>query len=663
MDKEPEKNDSASAEASPQVRPDAERRRGSGGFSARVVVGFAILGLLVLPAVLVPALTIGSDMAMAWEWAAVIVLVELARRLSVKLAPGEVFLLRYAAANLSEIAGGLILGGGILGLIAAGRFGEPALWRTCLGSGGAEGGPTIWGLICGPIGIVVVLAIVLAKLTQLSLGYLVYRMTAVAEHLPFPLAIAEARTAAALADRTSSDAASGKSSACGGGYLLAGLAIGFIFGLLQLALPIISASLGRPVRPLIPPMIDLTAAWENFLPGGTFGIMPSILLLAVGMVLPWRVCVGAFAGSLLVQLVVNPFILRPAGLLDAWRAGGDAFAVQAACGIDFYISLGIGAAAGVGFVGLWCMAKVRLKKRAAAKSAVPAETPAVASAGRRFIDSPSLAAICVFLAAAIAFIFLSDNLINGPAGQAPRDHISIFWLAAFALVFTPINAYCNARLSGIAGPGASPMGDSWTALGGRKDLLTWLAPLPAGQYGGMAHMLRMADLSGSGMRAIIKAELVLLPLALAAGAVFWGLLAWSVWGLDGLGHHWPAAMQLRAWSAAAAQHGPGVAAQAVKGDIIAGGFLATILLIGGFALAGASTLFVYGAIAGVNILPHVIIPIFAGACLGRYVLPRMLDARQFGRNVAVLAGGVAGGLGLAALLATAGSLIIAAAGG
>lgn len=638
---------------------------GSGGFSARLAVGFIIMGLLVLPAVLVPALTVGSDMAMAWEWAAVIVLVELARRLSVRLAPREVFLLRYAAANLSEIAGGLILGGGILGLLAARRFGQPGLWQVSLDAGGTEGAATVWGLICGPVGLVVILAIVLAKLTQLSLGYLVYRLTACGERLPFPLAIAEAKTAETLAGRTLHEPVAEKSYGTRQ-YLLVGLAIGFVFGILQLFLPMVSASLGRPVRPLIPPIVDLTTAWEGLIPGGAFGIMPSVMLLAVGMVLPWRICVGAFAGSLLVQFVVNPFILRPADMLAGWHAGDGAFAVQATGGMAFYISLGIGAAGAVGFVGLWCMSKVRRKKLAAESAAADAEESqqtASPPGGRKLIDTPMLTAVGVFIAAATAFVFLGDYLINGQLAAGSSSPVSVLWLAAFALVFTPINAYCNARLMGIAGPSASPMGDSWVGLGGRKDMLTWLIPLPAGRYGGMAHMLKMADLTGGGMRAIIKAELVLLPLALAAGAIFWGLLAWSVWGLDDLGRDWPAAMQLRAWSAAAAQHGPDVFVQAVKPNVIAGGFLATILLIGGFALAGVSTLYVYGAIAGVNILPHVIIPIFAGACLGRYVLPRLLGEQRFRPNVGTLLGGVAGGLGLAGLLAATGSLIVAAAGG
>ncbi len=634
-----------------------------GGFTWRTALGAVFIAFVMLPGVIFMGLMIGQDLGTAAEWVTIILFVELARRSFIVLRKQELFMLKYTVGHLSHIAGGLALGGGIFASLVWHRYLRTSeafksfgiseeLPKWVAPQGEAVYQPfhsDVWWPVIG----VTVGAMLLSKLTQLSLGWLAYKVTVDAEKLPFPMAPIHAEGAIALAERSSDTHKRGFRQYC----FAIGVIIGAVFGLLYVAVPTLSkAFLDKPIQLLPIPFLDLTVELEQWLHGGTFGIAIQLGLLFTGFVLPWRVTVGMFVTCVLTQFVINPFILQPNGLLPHWQPGKDAIETQVATSIDMYMSVGIGTAFAIFFVGVYGLVRSLIKYR---RKSGPTDVDfrAILRRDKERGDPPVWVALAVWIGSAVGFIILSDQLVN--AGLPKNDRFSIWWFIAFAFVWTPINTYINARMIGIAGQHAGMpfVTESAIFISGYKYVDIWFAPMPIANFGGMADTLRVTQLTRTKFTSILKAELLIFPLMMLASFIYWSYIT-------GLGpipsdsypfvqKFWPQFAQMKALWASSMSEGQSLFQQAVKPEVIVMATAGTVALFAGFGAAGISSQYLYGGLGALHSYPHMTIVMFGGALLGRYYFARKFGKEQWQNYAPILTVGFGAGIGLVGMLSIA----------
>ncbi len=645
------------------------------GFTWRTVLGALFISFVMLPGLIFMGLMIGQDLGTAAEWVTIILFVEIARRSFLTLRKQELYILKYTASQLTHIAGGLSLGGGMFAWLVWNRYLRTSEAFHAFGiahevpdwvapAGDAAYAPftsSIWWPAIG----VTLLSMILSKLTQLSLGYLAFKATADMEKLPFPLAPIHAEGAIALAETSKEKPARSYRQAC----FSLGVVLGAAFGAVYVAIPTLTgAFFARPITLLPIPFLDLTTQLETILPGGTFGVSLNLGLLFFGFVLPWRVCVGMFVTTIVFQLGLNPLLQR-LGYLPSWSPGKDAIETHVATTLDVYLSAGIGTAFAVLVVGFWGIGRAllgrtggRTRTKDGVRGANPDGTGAfdVSALWRRDVargDPPVWLPVAVWLAASAGYVVFSNHLING--GLPPEERFSVWWLAGFAFVWTPLNTYINARMSGIAGQqaGVPYVSEGAIFLSGYRGVNIWFAPLPLANYGNMADLLKETQLTRTRFTSLLKAELLIFPLMLIASFLFWSYLT-------GLGpipsekypyvqKFWPQFAQLKALWASSMQEGQSLLFTAIKPGVIATFFAGALALFGGFAGLGVSAQYLYGGIGAMNGYPHLAIMIFIGACLGRFVLAPRYGQQQWMNYAPILAVGFAAGMGLVGMGAIA----------
>lgn len=642
------------------------------GFTWRTVIGALFIAFVMLPGIIFMGLMIGEDMGTAADWVVIILFVEIARRSFLTLRKQELYILRYTLSSLSSISGSVALGGGIFAWMVFNRymrnspefanFGishEVPDWWAPYGDAAFQGGflSRVWW----PALTVTILTMILNKLTQLSLGFLAYKVTVDVEKLPFPLAPIQAEGAIALAESSQDKDKKSFRQYC----FSIGAMIGAVFGFFYAGIPILTgAFFGRPLQLIPIPFLDLTLVIENVLPGALFGITLNMGLLFTGFVLPWRIAVGMFFSSIFFKLLVNT-VLQQTGNMPNWAPGKDAIQTQVADTLDFYLSFGIGTSFAVFAVGAFGMVKAIRGYAKKKKGNVEAsggdgdiDLSKFWERNRDRGDPPTGLMLGIWVFSAICFVLLSNHLINGELQPGDKP-FNILWLISFAFLWTPINTYINARMSGIAGQnvGVPFIFESAIFMSGYRKVNIWFAPLPLNNYGHIADMFRVCELTRTKFTSIFKAELFIFPLMLFASYIFWSYIT-------GLGpipsdnfpfvqRFWPMHAQMRALWASAMQEGQSLLLDALKPGIILGSFVVATTAFASFAWLGISAQYIYGVLASANGYPHNAIVIFAGACLGRYVFAKKFGRERWQNFAPILAVGFGAGMGLVGMLSIA----------
>ncbi len=647
-----------------------------GGFTWRTVLGAFFICFVMLPGIIFMGLMIGQDLGTAAEWVTIILFVEVSRRAFITLRKQELYILKYTASQLTSVAGGLSLGGGVFAWLVWHRymrnseafhsFGishEVADWVAPYGE---EAYQSFLSSAWFPALSVMLMAMLLSKLTQLSLGFIAFKATADMEKLPFPLAPIAAEGAIALAETSQDKNKNSYRQYC----FSAGAIMGVVFGIVYIAVPTLTAAfIGRPIQLLPIPFLDLTTSFERWLPAGTIGLSLNLALLFFGFVLPWRIVIGMFVTAITFQIILNP-ILQRMGYIPSWAPGKDAIETHVATQIDLYISVGIGtsfAIAVVGFYGVFKAISKALRGRRMSGGADEEKDPGDPGAGfelkklwERDIprgDPPTWVALAVWIGSSIGFIVLSNYLIN--AGLEEHERFSIWWLIAFAFLFSPINTYINARMSGIAGQHAGiPFVSEAAIFASRhRGVNIWFAPLPIFNYGQMADLLKETQLTRTKFTSILQAELLVFPLMLVASFVFWSYIV-------GLGpipsenypyvqKFWPQFAQLKALWAASMQEGQSLLLESLKPGLIGFSLVAALAFFSGFAALGISAQYIYGGLGAMVAYPHNAVLIFLGAVLGRYVFAKKFGREQWTNYTPILAVGFMAGMGLTGMFAIA----------
>jgi len=205
------------------------------------------------------------------------------------------------------------------------------------------------------------------------------------------------------------------------------------------------------------------------------------------------------------------------------------------------------------------------------------------------------------------------------------------WLffVLYGFIYTPVISYITARMEGIAGQFVSlPLVREASFIAGAKffgyqGIEIWYAPIPIHNYGKATVDFREIELTGTSLRGIIKAEIVVFPVVMVASLLF----SQFIWQLAPIpSASYPYAQEL--WHLQALNtllmqtstlEGNSLFYQALNGWYVTAGLglgLVTYMLLMVF---GLPVLLVYGIVRGLGqSVPHGLILEVVGALLGRY---------------------------------------------
>ncbi len=637
-------------------RPDSFQE----GFTLRTVIGAFFVGFIMMPGAIYMGLIAGVSMGPAAEWVTIILFSELARRSFSPLTRQEIYVIYYVAGGLTGVISGGV--GGMM--IAGGPFGQ-LIWNQYLVQSQAVEGFGItqhipdWvtptkgseALVARtffhhawlPAVSVLVASQILSRAEWFSLGYILFRLTSDVERLPFPLAPVAAQGATALAEGGE------EKESWRWRVFSIGMGIGLLFGAVYVGLPALTGLIASDPIALLPiPWIDLTRTTESFLPAAPLGIGTDLGLVIIGMVLPFWVVVGSFAAAM-VHALGSP-VLYHAGYLTHWRPGMDTILTHFSNDIDVWLSVYIGSGAMVGVIGVYHA--VRSISNRQGERGSWSSTPE----GRG--DFPLWSAVGVYLLTGLSTVLLCLYLLED-------DHFPLVFLVGFALLLTPLLSYINARMAGLTGQtvGFPMIREGAFILSGYKGVDIWFVPIPYADHGRRAQLFREVELTGTKFTSILKAEMLVLPLSLVCGFIFWSLIwlmapipspvfqyAQNYWHLIAL-------RQSLWYSATMPGVGESLFEQAIKGEWIAGGFVFTA---GSFFLLSYLRMpvsLIYGFIRGLQGLPHMLIPELIGALVGRYYLEKRFGPKAWRQYAPVIFAGFACGMGLIGMSSVAIALI------
>ena len=189
----------------------------------------------------------------------------------------------------------------------------------------------------------------------------------------------------------------------------------------------------------------------------------------------------------------------------------------------------------------------------------------------------------------------------------------------------------------------------------------WFAPIPYADHGRRAQLFREVELTGTKFTSILKAELLILPLSLICGFIFWQLI-WSMGPIPSPAFQYAQtywhliALRQCLWYSAT-MGGETLFDTAIKGWWIVGGFSfagGTFVVL---SLLRLPVSLIYGFVRGLSGLPHLLIPEMIGALIGRYSLEKRFGVEVWRQYAPVLLAGYACGMGLVGMSAVAIALI------
>ncbi len=623
------------------------------GFDWKTVVGAIFIGFLMMPGSMYLQLVIGTGIGPAARWVTIILFAEIARRAYTDLKQQEVFILYYmAGAALASPFQGLLWSQYIVQSDAAKMLGLTEyipLWVAPASDSLSLVERTFfhrdWMI---PI-LLLVGSQIIQRIDHFGLGYALYRITSDVEKLPFPMAPVGALGTMALAESTEDRQTGWKWRV----FSIGGV-IGLVFGGVYVLLPTVSGLIFNESIQLIPiPWIELTRRTEEILPAVATGIQLDLGLLFVGMVLPFWAVIGGLIG-LIFTIIANP-ILYHHGILQRWHPGMETVDTVFANNFDFYMSFGIGLGLAIGFIGVWHVISSFRKSQAANRGSWsnlfhPPE-------GRG--DFNFWIAIGIYVFSTLSYVGLCVWLVpNFPW---------IFFLG-YGFIYTPVISYITARMEGIAGQFVNlPMVREASFIAGAKffgyqGIEIWYAPIPIHNYGKATVDFREIELTGTSIRGIIKAELVVFPVVMIASLLF----SQFIWRLAPIpSSNYPYALKL--WHLQALNtllmqtstlEGNSLFYQALNGLYVLSGLGLGVTIYTILALLGLPTLLVYGIVRGLGqSAPHGLILELIGAFLGRYYFLKRYG-KMWRQYAPVLLAGFSCGMGLTGMFAMGFALIL-----
>ncbi|UIJ39278.1 OPT/YSL family transporter [Desulfobaculum bizertense] len=621
------------------------------GFGWKTVIGAIFIGFLMMPGSMYLQLVIGSSIGPAARWVTIILFADIARRSYTQLRQQEIFLLYYmAGAALASPFQGLLWNQYLVQSDAAQMLGLtefiPAWIAPQPGSDSLVERTFFHRDWLMPV-LLLVGSQLITRIDHFGLGYALYRITSDVEKLPFPMAPVGALGTMALAESTEDRRTGWKWRV----FSIGGV-IGLAFGFLYVVLPALSGLIiSEPIRLIPIPWIELTRQTEDVLPAVATGIQLDLGLVFIGMVLPFWAVIGGLIG-LVITVILNPF-LYARGILTRWHPGMETVDTVFANNLDFYMSFGIGLGLAVGAIGIWYAARSLFRKTDGLDFHALFHPPK----GRGDINFWLSIAIYVF--STLAYIGLCVFLVP-----------SFPWIffVIYGFVFTPLISYISARMEGIAGQFVTlPLVREASFIAGAKyfgyqGIEIWYAPIPINNYGEAAVQFRQIELTGTSLRGIIKAEIVVFPIVLIASLLFSQFL----WRLAPIpSSNYPFAQEL--WHLQALNtllmqtstlEGNSLFFQALSAKVVGLGLGLGLLAYLILNIMGLPVLLIYGVVRGLGqSTPHGLILEVLGALLGRFYFLKKYG-KKWRHYAPVLLAGFSCGMGLAGMFAMGCTLIL-----
>ncbi len=622
------------------------------GFDWKTVVGAVFIGFLMMPGSMYLQLVIGSGIGPAARWVTIILFAEIAKRAHTSLRQQEIFMLYYmAGAALASPFQGLLWNQYLVQSDAAKMLGVTEFIPTWVAPAASSESMALRTFFHRDWLIPILLLVgsqVIQRVDHFGLGYALYRITSDVEKLPFPMAPVGALGTMALAE-----SAEDKKTGWKWRIFSIGGVIGLAFGAVYVLLPVVSGLLfTEPIRLIPIPWIELTRHTERALPAVATGLQLDLGLVFVGMVLPFWAVIGGLIG-LLITVVLNPILWRH-GVLHRWHEGMGTVDTVFANNFDFYMSFGIGLGLAIGVIGVWTVIRSFREEEARRGTWHDLFNP---PPGRG--DFNFWIAIGIYVCSTLAYVLLCVWLVpNFPW---------IFFLG-YGFIYTPVISYITARMEGIAGQFVSlPLVREASFIAGAKyfgyqGIEIWYAPIPIHNYGAATVGFREIELTGTSLRGIIKAELVVFPIVMVSSLLF----SQFIWRLAPIpSASYPYAQEL--WHLQALNtllmqtstlEGNSLFFQALNGNYVVSGLGLGLVMYMILSVLGLPVLLIYGVVRGLGqSTPHGILLEVAGALLGRYYFHKRYGSmwRQY---APVLLAGFSCGMGLTGMFAMGFALIL-----
>ncbi len=622
------------------------------GFDWKTVVGAIFIGFLMMPGSMYLQLVIGTGIGPAARWVTIILFAEIAKRSYTELKQQEIFLLYYmAGAALASPFQGLLWNQYLVQSDAARMLGLTEFIPNWVAPA-----PESMSLVertffhrdwMIPI-LLLVGSQIIQRIDHFGLGYALYRITSDVEKLPFPMAPVGALGTMALAESTEDKQKSWKWRV----FSIGGV-VGLLFGGVYVLLPSLSGLLFmEPIRIIPIPWIELTGYTEEILPAVATGLQLDLGLVFVGMVLPFWAVMGGFVG-LLITVIANPVLYRN-GILNRWHPGMETVDTVFANNFDFYMSFSIGLGIAIALIGVW---HVILSFRKAERQRGSFKALFNPPPGRG--DFNFWIAIAIYVFSTLAYVLFCIMLVpNFPW---------IFFLG-YGFIYTPLVSYITARMEGIAGQFITlPLVREASFIAGAKffgyqGIEIWYAPIPIHNYGEATVHFREIELTGTSIRGVIKAEIVVFPVVIVA-SLFFSQFIWRLAPIPSSAYPYAQELwHLQALNTLLMQtstlEGNSMFFQALRAVYILAGTAFGLVIYIVLAFLGLPIMLIYGVVRGLGqTTPHGVILEVVGALLSRFFFMKRYGGmwRQY---APVLLAGFSCGMGLTGMFAMGFTLIL-----
>ncbi|MBN1669849.1 MAG: peptide transporter [Kiritimatiellae bacterium] len=638
----------------------------SEGFSWKTIVGAIFLGMLIMPGSMYLALVVGPEgnMANAARWVTIILFAEIARRSFQELKMQEVYIFYFMA--------GLAMMAPFQGLlwrqyfvrsdyaIALGVAQEVPSWWAPSAEAIKQTGHTFFARIwVAPI-LLVAVGLLVSRLDQYGLGYVLYRIASDVEELPFPMAPVAASGITALTQ--SKDEKQPWRWRC---FSIGGV-LGLVFGAVYIGIPSVTgAILAKPLQLIPIPWVDLTPALSRFLPATPLNLSFNLVWFFTGMVLPFWAVIGGVLG-VVFTMGFNP-VLRSWGILSHWNEQMDVIDTIYQNKVDFYLSFELGLTLAVAAISLGRALRPVIRARLARGRSTATELTRAQlgerepSALRRLlVNNPKRGDFSIFIALGI-YAFSNAFWIGLSAWLIEEFPWKFF--VFYAAVLTPLISYTTAKLEGMIGQALRIpyIKEATFILSGYQGVKIWFAPVPIPDYGVATVNFRVLELTGTKVMGQVKTQLVTIPIVVIASIVFSQLL-WGMADIPSAAYPyaqkmWDLNAKTMCLTFSSTMEGGSLFMEAMRLKYVLyglGGGVGAYLVLSSF---GLPTLLVFGVVRGLGQgTPSNVTLELAGALIGRFYFRRRFGDMWM-KYTPVLLAGFTCGMGLVGMVAVAFTIV------
>ncbi len=629
------------------------------GFNWKAVAGALFLGFIVNPATDYLGLVIGGDagVSSAMKWVLVIFFAEVAKRSFTKLKMQELYVLHYmvGAALANPFHGYLFKQ-----FVATSEYiqglglGDLPAWAFPSAEAIEAGGRTLMTTAWLPVIGLTIFGMLVSRIDNYGLGYVMYRLASDVEKLPFPFAPMQAAGIVALAEGR--DDESKWRQRC---FAIGGM-IGIIWGLVYLCIPMITEVLMPQRVELIPLIfIDFTPQFGRLLPAVPFNLVLNLGAFLSGMIVPWWGVVGSFVG-LIITWIANP-VLHHQGVLSSWQPDMSFIDTVFVNNIDFYLSFGIGLTLAVTFSRLVVSGSMTFKKffqkpeDRALDDKKDGFWKGIRDGWRILItnnkargDFSVFGAIGIYLGATFSWIYLGTILIDGYPWMI---------LSFYALAYTPLISYATAKLEGVCGQAVNIpyLRELTILLTGHKGADIWFAPMPIQNLGSETVGFRVLELTGTKIISQVKTLLLTVPIVIIASfmasEILWRMAPIPSSAYPFTERMWELNLRQQAIMWTSTLEGGSQFLEAIHFEYAGWGLVSGTVLFAVLSVLGLPIMLIFGAVWGLNQSnPGALFCTMAGACAAKFYFKRIYKDRWLKYMMVVMAG-FGCGMGVTSMIA------------